>query len=295
MPSPTTESLPNHEAVDTLPAPGAASFMLDSQLAALASVRDAISDIVRAAEVMADAIRSGNRLIYAAAGSSGLMALADACEIPGTFGVPSRAIRIHMAGGIPSDGHMPGATEDDEDSALRVAGDVQTGDAVILLSASGTTPYALAVARSARAKGGTVIGIANNPGSKLLDMADISICLATPAEVIAGSTRLGAGTAQKAALNMVSSLMGIMLGHVHDGQMVNVVADNAKLVKRAAGMVARISNVSGADAEGALHHTRGDIKAAILVARGCTPEAAKELLKTHDGQLKRCLQSLTTT
>lgn len=289
---PTTEKLPENEAIDALGAHQAAAFMLRGQVSAVEAVSRVAPEIDSGAEAMAAAIGSGNSIIYAAAGSSGLMALADASELPGTFGIPVDAIQIHMAGGVPVDGRMPGDTEDDEKAAETAARAINSGDAVIVLSASGTTPYALALAKFARAKGGTIIAIANNPSSKLLDLADIPICLETPPEVIAGSTRLGAGTAQKAALNLMSSLMAIKLGHVYHGLMVNVVADNAKLVKRAIGIVAHIAGVPEQAAEAALARTGGHTKTAILVATGCAPAAAQELLTTHNGLLGLCFKSL---
>jgi N-acetylmuramic acid 6-phosphate etherase len=292
---PTTEQRPQSEPIDALSTRQAVALLLNGQQAAIIAVSQAAADIELGAQAMALAIRSGRSLIYAAAGSSGLMAVADACELPGTFGVKPEAIQTHMAGGVPTDGRMPGDTEDDEKAAEAVARNVSKGDVVIVLSASGTTPYAVAVATYAKQRGGLIIGIANNSGSKLLDLADVAICLSTPPEVIAGSTRLGAGTAQKAALNLMSTLMGIKLGHVYQGMMVNVVADNAKLVKRAAGIVAQIAGVTDAEAISALHQTQGRTKTAILVAAGCSVATAQDALAARDGQLGPCIHSLKST
>lgn len=289
---PTTEQLPQTGAIDMLAPQAAAQAILDAQMAALEAVKTALPVLVDAAETMAAAIRGGNSLIYIAAGSSGLMALADGCELPGTFGIPAAMIQIHMAGGVPTDANMPGDTEDDTQAAEQAARNVKPGDAVIVLSASGTTPYAVAAAKSAKANGGTIIAIANNPATPLLNLADLPICLQTPPEVIAGSTRLGAGTAQKAALNMLSSMMGIRLGHVYQGQMVNVVADNAKLVQRAVGIITNITGVPEGIAKTALRDTAGNTKQAILVASGCSAQKAQDLLVAHNGQLGRCLQSI---
>jgi len=289
---PTTEKLSARQPIDELSSVDAVFALLEGQQAAISSVHATAANIDRGAEVMASAIHSGCCLTYAAAGSSGLMALADACELSGTFGIPARAVRIHMAGGVPVDGYMPGDTEDDAGSAEIAVSDVKPGDAVIVLSASGTTPYALAVAKLAKAKGGTVIAVANNPATPLLETADVPICLETPPEVIAGSTRLGAGTAQKAALNLMSSLMGVKLGHVYQGMMVNVVADNVKLVKRATGIVSHVSEVSMQAAETALLAASGNPKVAILLAKGCSASQATDLLAAHDGHLGPCLQAL---
>jgi len=292
MPLPTTEKQSEHEPIDTLSAQDAAAFMLRGQHLAIDAVSRVAHEIDKGAQAMAAAIRSDNAIIYSAAGSSGLMAFADACELHGTFGIPQAKIQIHMAGGVPADGRMPGGTEDDTQAGEAIAGSIKNGDVVIVLSASGTTPYAVAVAKFAKKQGATVIAIANNPATDLLALADIAICLETPPEVIAGSTRLGAGTAQKAALNLMSSLMGIRLGHVHQGLMVNVVAENAKLMQRSVGIVAQVADVTEAAAQLALEQTAEQTKPAILVAAGCTPGAAMELLVAYDGHLGRCLQSL---
>jgi N-acetylmuramic acid 6-phosphate etherase len=292
---PTTEMRPDHAPFDTLTAVNAAEHMMRGQHGAIDAVKAAAVEIEAGAQVMADAICLGGSLIYAAAGSSGLMALADACELPGTFGISPDAIQIHMAGGIPVDGRMPGDTEDATDAAEVVASGVSKGDAVIILSASGTTPYALSVAKSAKRAGGIVIGLACNRDSALLDLADVAICLETPPEVIAGSTRLGAGTAQKAALNLMSSTLGVKLGHVYQGMMVNVVADNAKLIKRATMMVAQIADVSAEKARAALQAANGNTKAAILVAAGRSNFEAIDLLTVHNGHLAPCLNSINQT
>jgi len=294
MPPPTTEQLPQIGAIDMLSPHAATQALLDGQVAALDAVRSALPTLADASETMAATIRTGNSLIYIAAGSSGLMALADGCELPGTFGIPPSSIQIHMAGGIPTDASMPGNTEDDTQAAELATQNIKKGDTAIVISASGSTPFAVTAAKSAKAKGATVIAIANNPASPLLKIADMPICLQTPPEAIAGSTRLGAGTAQKAALNMLSSMMGIRLGHVYQGQMVNVVADNAKLVQRATGIITNIAGVPSEIAKTALHDSNGNTKQAILVASGCSAQEAKNLLLAHDGQLGPCLQSITS-
>ena len=291
---PTTETLPDGGPLDRLSPLDAAALALDGQVRAAQAVKAALPQIVAGSEVMARGIAGGGALHYAAAGSSGLMALADCCELSGTFGIAPQRVRIHMAGGVPVDGHMPGDTEDDAGAAERICEGVTASDVFIVLSASGTTPYALAVARAARARGAAVIGIANNPGTPLLALGDPAICLETPPEVIAGSTRLGAGTAQKIALNLMSSLMGVRLGHVHEGRMVNLIADNTKLEGRAARIVAAIAEVPEADARDALTRAQGGVKPAILIAAGASPEKAAALLDAHDGHLGPCLHDLKT-
>ena len=294
MTRPTTEAASLEPHIDSQTAPDAAELLLRGQIAAVDAVRPAIPALTKAAHRMAFAIRDGQSIHYAAAGSSGLMALADASELRGTFGIPSEKIHIHMAGGVPVDANMPGDTEDDSASVAQLAETILAGDVVIVLTASGTTPFALEIARAAQEKGASVIGIANNPDTPLLAMADEAVCIATPPEVVAGSTRLGAGTAQKAALNVMSTLMGVALGHVYRGEMVNVIADNAKLVQRSVAMVSRIAGVCSNAAQTAINQTDGRVKPAILVASGCTPADASTLLAQNDGQLGPCLATLST-
>ena len=269
----------------------ALSTLLDAQMSALTAVRAAFPALEQAAARSADVLRAGGKMAYAGAGSSGLMALADSLELAGTFGIAPDRTPLMFAGGAAALLHLTGAVEDDPDLArvdLAQAG-IGAGDVVLCLSASGTTPYTLVVAREAAARGATIVGFANVAGSALLDLADIPVLLETGAEVVSGSTRMGAATAQKAALNLLSALVGVRLGHVHDGYMVNLIADNAKLVDRAARIVADISGVSRAMAEAALAQTGGAVKPAILVARGQSPAEAKAALAESGGHLPATL------
>ena len=202
---PQTEMMPDQgDCIDAMPREAALSILLEGQVAAVRAVQEALPQIERGAALIANTVRNGGSLVYAAAGSSALMGLADGAELPGTFGIPQSQIRILMAGGVPADGKMPGDTEDDISDTLKFVNQLSETDLLVALSASGTTPYPCEIAKLARAKGIKIIAIANNAGSTLLDLSDVAIFLPTPPEVLAGSTRLGAGTAQKVALNMMS-------------------------------------------------------------------------------------------
>ncbi|NDR55200.1 N-acetylmuramic acid 6-phosphate etherase [Aliiruegeria sabulilitoris] len=295
MPLPATEHLhPDAPGLDTRPLGEVATLLLEGQLAALQAVRPALDAIAQAARLMAETLRNGGTLSYVAAGSSGLMALADAAELGGTFGIPADRIRFSMAGGVPVTATMPGDTEDDSTAAQAAAAETRPGDLVIALSASGSTPYPLAYVAAAREKGARVVAIANNPDTPLLQAADVAICLATPPEVISGSTRLGAGTAQKTALNIASTLMGIELGHVHDGMMVNLVADNEKLRGRAAGIVSRIAGVPEETALACLDRSGGAVKPAVLLAAGHSETEATQALAATHGRIRDALSDLQT-
>lgn len=269
------------------------SQLLNSQQKALECVTGALPEIASAAELLVKSIRNGGCIHYAAAGSSALMGLADGAEIPGTFGLSPDRIAIHMAGGVPLKGDMPGHTEDDDAAALMAAETVQAQDAVIAISASGSTPYPLSFARAARDRGATIICIANNADAPLFALADVAIHLDTPPELIAGSTRLGAATAQKVALNMISTLTGIRLGHVFDGMMVNLVADNEKLRARAAGIVTRITGASYATAQDCLQQANGAVKPAVLLATGAKSlHHADKIIEQANGNLRVALRHL---
>jgi N-acetylmuramic acid 6-phosphate etherase len=269
--------------------------LLDGQRGAAAAVEPALPAIAEAAALAARTLAAGHRLAYAGAGSSGLMALADALEIAGTFGIPSDRTPVLFAGGAGSLLALTGGVEDDTDAAARdvSARGLGAGDAVVCVSASGTTPYTCAVAAAARARGAAVIAVANVADSPLLGAADVAVLLDTGPEIVAGSTRMGAATAQKIALNMLSTLAAVSLGHVHDGYMVNVVADNAKLRDRAARIVAAISGADAAAAGAALAATGGAVKPAVLVAAGARdPNHAAALLGASGGHVGPALTAL---
>ncbi len=282
---------PASEGFHTLAGQEALAVLLDAQVAALDALRPAIPALERVADAAAASLRAGGKLGYAGAGSSGLMALADCLELAGTFGIAPERTPMMLAGGTQSLLRLTGSVEDDPALALADLGrsGLGAGDTLLCLSASGRTPYALAMAEAARARGVTVAGFANVAGSALLTLADIPVLVATGPEVISGSTRMGAATAQKVALNMVSVLAAMRLGHVHDGYMVNLVADNIKLIDRAARIVAAIAGVSRDEAVAALARTDGAVKPAILVARGMAPGAAGAALAASGGHLASLL------
>lgn len=296
MPTARTETLhPDAPGLQAAPDATILARLLAAQTAATAALQPALPALARAAEAAARALSSGHRLIYAGAGSSGLMALADALELAGTFGIAPDRAPVLFAGGAQALLAMTGAVEDDPArAALDLALTNPTpGDTLLCVSASGDTPYTLTIARSAKSAGATVIGLANAPSGALLTLADIPILLDTGPELVAGSTRMAAGTAQKIALNMISTLMALRLGHVHDGQMVNLIADNAKLRARAIRVVAGIARTDADQATHALEQTDGAVKPAILIAAGAPDRATAEtLLTTTGGHLGPALDTL---
>ena len=293
---PTTEQLhPRASGLDELPGAEILSILWESQVDAVQAIRSALPALEHGANAMVDALRSGGNLVYAAAGSSGLQSLADGLEIPPTFGVPENRIHIRRAGGFDDMTRPKEGAEDDAVAAAQDAEVIGENDCVICLAASGNTIYAVTVLEIAKARGATTIGISNNPDTKLLAGADIPVLLPTPPEVIAGSTRLGAGTAQKIALNMMSTLMGIRMGHVMDGRMVNVATSNVKLRGRATKIVSDIAGCDLATAERSLDAANWQVKEAILITNGARDLAEAENFLEEAGQnLRLALANLNS-
>jgi N-acetylmuramic acid 6-phosphate etherase len=284
--------------IDQIDDQAALRLMLDIQLRAVSAVGDALGSIGMAAQALAEALSNGHRLIYVGAGSSGLIAIQDGAELPGTFGIDPKRIVFLTAGGIDAVHNLIGGVEDDTETAqyeIQALGPL-VGDIVIALSASGSTPYTVAAAKAAKASGALIIGIANNAPSPLLELADIAIAVLSGPEAVEGSTRMAAGTAQKCVLGLLSTLANTRLGHVYQGLMVNVRADNAKLQRRAEAIVARIAGVDHTQARQALAACEQDVKAAILLASGAASvDVAHSLIALEKGQLKNAIRRLKSS
>ena len=245
------------------------------------------------AKRIAKALRAGGRLIYLGAGSSGLLAMQDGLELPGTFGLGEERIRFVTPNGerfvIDSSG------EDDEEAAVTAIDALSLGpdDVVIAVSASGATPFTVAGARRAKGARANVVAIVCRMGSPLAGLADVAAVFDIGPEAVEGSTRLAAGTAQKAALSVISTLAAAELGYVHDGLMINVRPENAKLKVRARRIVERLAGVGDEAAEAALAAAGGDVAAAVTAAAGSLDAAAaRRLLKQCGGDLAEALKRL---
>lgn len=267
----------------------------EGQARAVAAVRPALPAIAAAARAIAARIEPDGRLVYVGAGSSGRQAALDGMELGATFGWPDERVALVLAEGPNLELGSAGRFEDnDEDARTRIR-ELKLGssDALIAVAASGRTPFTRAAAETAREAGALVVAIANNAEAPLLQIADVPILLDTGAEVISGSTRMNAGTAHKAALGLLSSLTMTRLGHVHDGLMVNMRFENAKLRQRAAEIVAEIAGCSEQEAAQALQSSGGSIKSAALIMRGAEPDQAERLLSEAGGTLRVALQRLS--
>jgi N-acetylmuramic acid 6-phosphate etherase len=266
--------------------------MAESQFAAIAAVHAARPALARAIDAVADRLGTAGRLIYLGAGTSGRLGAQDAAELPPTFSWPyERAIAL-MAGGP---GALQRAVENAEDSTSAAAEQLDAlgltaNDVVIGLAASGTTPYVAAGLTHARARGALTIAIVCNPGGAVSAAAEIDVVLATGPEFLAGSTRMKAGTAQKVALNILSTGVMIRLGYVYCGLMVEMRPTNAKLRDRAARMVATLTGAEAEAAQAALEEAGGSIKlATVMLSRGISRGDAEARLAEAGGNLRRAL------
>jgi N-acetylmuramic acid 6-phosphate etherase len=228
----TEKTISDVVGIDTWKDPQVLDALLGGQQRAIDAVRLALPQIAVAANVIAERIRAGGRLIYAGAGTSIRIAVQDGSELPATFGMPEDQIAYLIAGGRAAMFDTLAEAEDDIADGQNQAGICTSGDVLVAVAASGATPFTVAAAERAKERKCFVVAVVNNPGSSLERLADVGILLESGPEVISGSTRMGAGTAQKAALNLMSTLAHIKLGAVHDGLMVNVQARNAKLMNR---------------------------------------------------------------
>jgi N-acetylmuramic acid 6-phosphate etherase len=268
------------------------NVLIDDQFNAVLAVRAAAAEIGAAVEAALPRIEAGGRLIYVGAGTSGRLGVLDSVELYPTFSWPHERARALLAGGPKA---MFVAVEGAEDDAGQGAVDLRTlapgpNDVVILLAASGATPYALGALLAARQSKALTIGFANNPDAPLTFEADIGITLDTGPEVISGSTRLKAGTAQKIALNTFSSALMVRLNKVFGNLMVDLKASNAKLVLRAIRMTASATGVEEEAARAVLLQCDFHVKVAIVALnKQISVDQARTLLDAARGSVRQAL------
>jgi len=292
---PATESIsPRFRDLDCWPSNEVLLAMWEGQLAAVAAVRAALPAIAAAVEASVGRLAGGGRLVYAGAGTSGRIGVQDGAELPPTFDWPEAGLVLLMAGGPAAFTRSIENAEDDRAAAQRdvAANAIGPDDVVIGIAASGSTPYTTTVITEAAGRGALTIGIANSPGGALLAAAAHPILVETGAEIIAGSTRMKAGTAQKIVLNLFSTLVMVRLGRVHRGLMVDMIARNTKLRQRAVHMLRVLTGEDEDKIRNALDEAGGRVKTAVLVLRGLDRVAAESLLSRHAGHLHAALSEL---
>ena len=267
------------------------AFVADQALAALA-VRGAAAALAQAVDEAVPRLRAGGRLIYVGAGTSGRLGVLDSVELLPTFSWPTERARALLAGGERA---MFVAVEGAEDDRAQGAADLialhpTPTDTVLLLAASGGTPYAVGAAVAARAAGALTVGFVNNPGAALAAACEIGVVLDTGEEVISGSTRLKAGTSQKIALNTFSSSVMVRLHKTYGNLMVDLRATNAKLVRRALAWTVRATGADEAAARTALDACGASVKTAIVMLKaGVDAAQAQALLEGAGSSVRAAL------
>jgi N-acetylmuramic acid 6-phosphate etherase len=258
----------------------------DEDATVAAAVRGIARELAGAIEAISERLARGGRLIYAGAGSSGRLALLDAAEVGPTFGAPPGQVVALIAGGPAAQATAQEAAEDDEAAGNADLAGLGVGpdDAVVALSASGGTPYALGAARAAREAGALTVAIVCAAGSELGRIVEHELVAVTGPEVIAGSTRMKAGTAQKLILNTISTVSMVRLGKTYGNLMVDVQTGSEKLKDRARRIVNIVTGLDYDDADKLLKRAHWNVKAAIVIQKTglAYPKALSRLRKAHD-------------
>jgi N-acetylmuramic acid 6-phosphate etherase len=288
----TEQTNPASRNIDALPTADMLRIINTEDRKVAEAVGAEIPAIARGVDAIVAAIRAGGRLFYIGAGTSGRLGVLDASECPPTFSASPETVQGIIAGGEAALTRATEATEDDPAAGARdLAARGFTGrDVLVGIAASGRTPYVLGALEAASQLGAVTIGISCSPDSALSRAAAIAITPLVGPEVVTGSTRMKAGTAQKLVLNMLSTGTFIRLGHVYGNLMVNVQPRNAKLVDRARRIVAEAAGVSAERAPGLLADAGNNVRVAILMAKtGAAREQAEQRLASAGGSISRAL------
>lgn len=275
---------PRSRDIDTMAAGDIVEMMILDNRAVLAALQREKSHIARGAEVLADAVLKGGRIIFAGAGTSGRLGVLEAAELPPTFGIEPATAQAIMAGGPSAVHRAKEGVEDDDMAGRRAMRGVRPSrnDVVIGISASGVTPFVRGALVSARAANARIIGITCAPRSELSTLADVVIELVVGPEVIAGSTRLKAGTATKIALNVLTTAAMVRAGKTYGNLMVDVKSNSDKLRDRARRMTTSVTGLDERAADALLRRARWNVKAAILMQQtGATRAEALSRLRVE--------------
>jgi len=279
--------------LDLLPTDEVIRLLVAENAQGLGSLYGGIPQIATAAAAYAAVYREGGRIFYIGAGTSGRLGFLDAAELPSTFGIPADRVQMIFPGSLT--GASAERREDDEAGGRKAVGisGLGPGDLAIGITASGETPFVIGAIAAAKRLGARTAGITNNPGTRLERLVEIPIVLPTGPELIAGSTRLKAGTVQKVVLNVLSTAAMIALGKVYDGFMVGLRANNEKLRRRAIQALTAITGKEAAAAEAALAQADYEVDVALLIlAGGIDREGAKRLLQRYRGNVRAAMDGL---
>jgi N-acetylmuramic acid 6-phosphate etherase len=281
--------------LDTLSIADTLALINDEDHGVPAAVRRELPAIERAVEGVVGRLRRGGRLIYVGTGTSGRLGVLDASECPPTYGVSADLVQGVIAGGYEACYRAVEASEDDRDAGARdlAARGVTPDDAVVGIAASGRTPYTIGAVEYARSLGAFTVAVTCVPGSAITEAVDVPIVPVVGPEVVAGSTRMKAGTAQKLVLNLISTTAMIQLGYVRGNRMTNMRARNSKLQARAVRIVQSETGLDDAAATTALEAGGGDVApASVMVRSGASRDAASEALARAGGVIEQALAAL---
>jgi N-acetylmuramic acid 6-phosphate etherase len=280
---PTEGRLPASAGLDLLATRDLVELLVRDQSEAVAVVRAQVATLTQVVEAIVERIGRGGRVHYVGAGTSGRLGVLDASEMPPTFGTPPALVCAHIAGGDRALREAVEGAEDDGGAGAReMHAHVAPDDVVLGISASGGARYVVAALESAREIGALTVAITSSDASALVAAADLAIVLPTGAEALSGSTRLKAGTAQKIALNTISTAVMVRLGKVHDNVMIDVVATNEKLRGRAQRLVGELTGAEDTRVRTALDASGGSVKVAVvMIARNVDAAQARTLLQSE--------------
>jgi N-acetylmuramic acid 6-phosphate etherase len=291
----TEQENPRTRGLSGLPTAEVLRLMNEEDAGVAAAVGRVLADVARAVDAIAERLRVGGRLFYVGTGTSGRLGVLDAAECPPTFGVPPELVQGIIAGGYEA---LYRATEASEDDARAGALDAEARgvgpqDALVGLAASGRTPYTIGAVEYARGRGAFTAAVTCAPGSSITRAAEVAIVPVVGPEVLAGSTRLKAGTAQKLVLNMISTATMIRLGYVTGNRMTNLQPRNLKLRARSVRILVAEAGLDEAAARAALERAGGDLRVALVMSKtGCTREEAARTLDSAHWVVARAVEKL---
>jgi N-acetylmuramic acid 6-phosphate etherase len=292
----TEQENPNTTGLSTLPLRDVLRLMNEEDMLVAPAIAPVLPEVVQAVEGIVSRLREGGRLFYIGTGTSGRLGVLDAAECAPTFGVSPDLVQAVIAGGYEACYRAVEASEDDAaagGSDLKARGFTK-GDALVGIAASGATPYTIGAVSYARSLGAFTIAVTCVPGSPITKAADVSVVPVVGPEVIAGSTRLKAGTAQKMVLNMLSTATMVKLGYVTGNRMTNVQTRNTKLRARALRILMAETNLDEHAAVAALDAGNGDIRIALVMTRtGTDAETAKKALAESKGVVLQAINQLS--
>ncbi|MBI4469203.1 MAG: N-acetylmuramic acid 6-phosphate etherase [Acidobacteria bacterium] len=294
----TEQNNPNTRDIDDLPTSDLVRLIHEEDHRIFDAIGPVLHAVAAAIDRIAERLEANGRLIYVGTGTSGRLGVLDAVECPATFGIDPARVQAILAGGYEATFRAVEAVEDDPEAGAAAISqrEVTRRDAVVGIAASGRTPFTIGAMAEARARGALTVSLSSNPDSEIAAIVDVPIEVVTGPEIIAGSTRMKAGTAQKMILNMISTSVMIKLGYTHGNLMSNLVLKSRKLQRRAQTILMKEFNLSEEAAAALLIEAGNDLKVAILMHQtGMSPSEADRQLRASRNSIKSVLKKRSTS